>query len=531
MRNGYFQIVGIAGGTGLKLYSPLDGGEPVDVSEIIEYLRIQDIMYDLKELSRGVQEANQGKDVTVPMNRPQYIPIREFCALSVDAEHMTVAARFYPASEAGERMSPRELLSDLSFKNVTFGIDMEAMDAFFKNPRYCTDIVVAVGKEPRHGKDAIIEYYFNTDLKARPTLLEDGSVDFFHLNTINVCHKGDILARLLPEDKGSYGYSVYGEKIKPREVKHNSLKYGLNITLSEDRQTLISQVDGHVTLVDDKVFVSDVLNVENVDNSTGNIEYEGSVEISGNVCTNFMVKAKGNINVRGVVEGAYLEAGGDIIIARGMNGMGRGRLSAGGNIVAKFLENTRAVAHGYVSSESMLHCDVSAGTEITVTGKHGFITGGHVCASSLVQAKTLGSSMGADTIVEVGVNPGIKIRIQELQKLIVENSKELRSMQPVLEATTQKLSQGIKLRPEQMKYLQTLAVSCKEKKEALKKDNEEMLELQEVLADCATAQVVVTGEVYGGTKICISDVSMIVKNSMKYCRFIKSQGDVKMTAL
>ena len=40
-------------------------------------------------------------------------------------------------------------------------------------------------------------------------------------------------------------------------------------------------MDGHVSLVEGKVFVSDVLTVENVDSSTGNIEYDGNVQVNG----------------------------------------------------------------------------------------------------------------------------------------------------------------------------------------------------------------------------------------------------------
>ena len=39
-----------------------------------------------------------------------------------------------------------------------------------------------------------------------------------------------------------------------------------------------------------------------------------------------------------VVEGAIIEAGGDIIINRGVNGMGKGNLVAGGRVIAKFIE-------------------------------------------------------------------------------------------------------------------------------------------------------------------------------------------------
>ena len=122
------------------------------------------------------------------------------------------------------------------------------------------------------------------------------------MTTINHCRKGEELARIIPENPGENGYDVYGQAIKPREVKHATLKFGRNIELSEDKHVIRSMVDGHVTLVDDKVFVSDVYEVKNVDVSTGNIEFDGSIEISGNVVENFEVKAGGNVIINGLAE-------------------------------------------------------------------------------------------------------------------------------------------------------------------------------------------------------------------------------------
>ena len=45
------------------------------------------------------------------------------------------------------------------------------------------------------------------------------------------------------------------------------------------------------------------------------------------------------------------------------------------------------------------------------------------------------------------------------------------------------------------------------------------------------AQIIVTGEVFPGTKICISEVSMVVKSVCQYCRFVKVRGDVKMESI
>lgn len=533
MKNGYFQLVCSSSGTALKIMAPKDGGAHVFVREIMDYLTLHGITYDAGIVNKGLQDArNSEKDEYLfPINRDITSEIRESYRLTVSQNKMTVIVRFYPPSANGKNMDEEELLSDLAFKKITTGIRKEEIQRFFKAREYCTDIVVAQGKIPRNGTDARIEYYFDTDLRAKPSLKEDGSVDFFHLNTISHCSKGDVLARLFPEDPGDPGLSVYGEKIKPRDVKRATLKYGRNIAISEDKQVITAEVDGHVTLVDDKVFVSNVLEVENVDSSTGNIEYDGSVMVNGNVCANFEVRAKGNIEVRGVVEGAYLESGGDIIIARGMNGMARGILKAEGNIISKFIENAKVTAGGYVSTEAILHSEVAAGTEITVSGKKGFITGGRVSAGNLIQVKTLGSSMGADTIVEVGIDPGLKSRIQQLQKQIAENNKAVAQIHPVLLAMSQKLAQGVKLRPEQVKNVRDMMQKENQIKQSIEEDTKEYNNLQKMMEESSMARIEVSGEVFAGTKICISDVSLVVKSGMTYCKFTKERGDVKMTAL
>lgn len=58
-----------------------------------------------------------------------------------------------------------------------------------------------------------------------------------------------------------------------------------------------------------------------------------------------------------------------------------------------------------------------------------------------------------------------------------------------------------------------------------------MEKLQESIGTYCNAQIIVTGVVFPGTKICIGDVSMVIQREAKYCRFIKEDGDVKLTAI
>lgn len=211
--------------------------------------------------------------------------------------------------------------------------------------------------------------------------------------------------------------------------------------------------------------------------------------------------------------------------------MGKGVLKAGGNIIAKFLENVTAEAEGYVASESILHSRVTAGGEINVDGKRGFITGGRVCATGTINVKTLGSEMGADTIVEVGADPKIKTQINQLQKQILEDTKMLQTVQPILVSAKQKLAQGVKLTAEQIQYVQSLAATNQQKTQAIADANKELEDLQKHVGNPAEAVVRVKGEVYPGTRICIGDVSMVVQKTTHYCRFVRERGDVKMAPM
>ena len=130
---------------------------------------------------------------------------------------------------------------------------------------------------------------------------------------------------------------------------------------------------------------------------------------------------------------------------------------------------------------------MAAGTSITVTGKRGFITGGKVSAANLIEVRTLGSSMGADTIVEVGIDPGLKHRASQLQKQIADNSKMVAHIHPALSALTQKPAQGVELKPEQIKSLQEMLQKENQLKEAIEKDTEEYNNLQQLMAESSTA--------------------------------------------
>lgn len=522
--NGYFQLITSKSGSLMRLIPETDGGEPLRFNEVANYLKYLRIPFDLKLLNAGIEKH---EDTIVPLSQESHCSEQEMCLITVSEDRMHATARFYAPSDDGAVMDFDEILNEIARNKIVFGILEENIHAFLANREYCRDYELAVGQSAKSGKDSQIEYLFSTDMQSKPKLNEDGSVDFFNLSMINHCKKGDVLAKLHPELRGEPGTTIYGENIAPPSFEKKILKFGKNVAISEDKTILTAEKDGHVELEDDRVCVSDIFEVENVDTSTGNIEFEGSVHIKGNICENYRVKAHGNVVVGGVVEGAYVETDGDIIISRGMNGMEKGVLKAKGNIISKFLENTTAEAGGYIETECILHSKITAGDEVIVTGKRAFVTGGYVSAANRITAKMLGSQMAAVTTLEVGMNPELKQRYTQLQKETAELQGALKQIEPVVQSTLLKLKQGVKLSPEQVKYVQTLSATSAAHKKQIEENLKEMDDLSSQFDSTSEACVVVSGVAYPGTKIIISDISLTLKQQYQYCRFKLVRGDVK----
>ena len=184
-----------------------------------------------------------------------------------------------------------------------------------------------------------------------------------------------------------------------------------------------------------------------------------------------------------------------------------------------------------MTCNSIMHSTVSCRGEVTATGKRGFIAGGKVCAVKRITVKNLGSPMGADTIVEVGTDPKVKAQFLELNKKASEAEKILRSLEPILLNFDDKIKRGNRLNESEAKYLESLLQLRKIKKLQLDSANQELEPIKEKLKEKKESCVVVSGEAYQGTKICISDVSMVIQDTVRACKFVYLRGDVKMQGL
>ncbi len=529
MQNGYFRLVNDSKGYGIALYQPKGYGEAVRTREVFKYLDDLHMSYDKKRLE---MEIGLGGDVVVHLGSGECPVCPEMCIFDISEDGMLATVRFIPASEGGKRMNISGFRQELAANKINYGVEEKNVKEHLDSEGiYCTDILVARGKVPIQGRDAVIEYSFDTDNRKRPAHKDDGRVDYFNIGIFSFCKKGDVLAHIIPEVIGENGCDVYGKVIKAKEVKRETLKFGKNVEISEDKHTLTALVDGHVTLIDHKVVVSNVYQVKEVGVSTGNIDFEGTVMIAGNVAANFEVKAGGDVVINGLVEGAQIIAGGDIVIAKGMNGMGKGVLKAGGNIIVKFLENVQVTVGGYLETEAILHCNVISGSDVRVGGRKGILVGGHVQAANTISAKSIGTSMGVATTVEVGVDPQIKAQYDRTQKAIADCTKTISAAQVILQNFRENMKNGRQYNDSQLRYLKSVSLLVQEKKDEIEQANIRLEKIQDMMEIQKQAEVVVSEQIYPSTTIIIGEVFRMIQQNYRYCKFIREDGEIRMVGL
>ncbi len=531
-RNAFFQLIQKDDGMYLKAYPEVDGGEKLSVEDVLNYLDKK----NLKDVDSGivkyfVEDANSGKkDVLVKVLEGKQIPEKEFGLVSIDKKGYLAKIRLYPPSDKGARLSTSELKNLIEQNGVKYGIIEKNIEIALKARLYCMDILVAKAKLPVNGSDAEIVYSFNAEKTLKPTMSEDGSVDFHKLDMIESVKEGQLLATLIPIDYGEPGKDVYGNMIRPKKVRNKRLRHGKNIHLSDDKLQMYSDVSGNVTLVNDMVFVTDTYTIEgDVGPSTGDIDYDGAVEVKGNVITGYTVKATGDITVNGAVEGAMLISEGKIVLKRGMQGMGKGVMEAKGDVISNFIESATVKSGGAIYTDAIMHSNISANGDVIVNGKRGLIAGGSVKTTTKIETKVAGSTMGTQTELEVGFDTTLGEKYRNIEKHIDQMTDEKDSIVKNLKILQKRMQTKGKLEPEKMKLIKegterikVIDQTIEEETEAYERIDEEMQRTSD------GGKVRVENIAYPGVKIVISNISTFVHTETHRCTFIREGADIRV---
>lgn len=313
----------------------------------------------------------------------------------------------------------------LAEKGITDGILVEAIEAAVA-AGVAAKVVVARGVPPVHGEDGRFESLIPEVRSRVPRIDEGGHIDYHDLGEILMVHVGDNLMQRHPPTEGKPGMTVLGERIEARTGQDVMFSSSLPGTAyAPDNPNLLqAAVTGQPVVVRCGMIVESVYKVDTVSLATGNIDFDGSVVVAGDVSAGMRVRASGDIQVGGTVDMATLDAGGSIAVKGGVIGrLGRNNIDdqhvhADGSLQAAYVQQAKIDAGDSIFIDDMaMQSDLTAINHIRVGNeKRGHIVGGHVRATLSITAKVIGSTNRVRTLCEIGVNPLMHKRLLEMCK-------------------------------------------------------------------------------------------------------------------
>jgi len=261
------------------------------------------------------------------------------------------------------------------------------------------ETTIAKGIKPTDGKNGYLEYM--VDMSAKPQFIADAkedSIDFKNSMQVTLVNVGDVLASIVPPTEGEDGMDVRGTVIKAKPGE--KAKFYLGEGAEEKDELITVTAAGTPSIQDNVIMIRRTYVLQgDVNLSTGNISFPGTVIIHGNVTEGFEVISEENVVVNGFISGATVKAKGYIKCAGGIQGKEKNEITAGSYIAAKFISAATVTADGDILvTKDILHSKVNCLGELRIGGS---LIGGVATALKGLECGGLGSETGVKTIVNI----------------------------------------------------------------------------------------------------------------------------------
>jgi uncharacterized protein len=370
--------------------------------------------------------------------------------LSFDPDWIWASVTIVPAQ--GGKPATMVMINELLRQHqICHGILHTEIDAILAKGA-CENRVIARGDMPVEGQPVRFESLLDQKQHELSHIDELAVVKFQDLSHLLLVVPGDPLMRRIPAVQGSNGINIKGEVALSRTLEDIQFARECpGAALSPtDPNLLIATLAGQPKLLPSGmgVVVNPVVTVEKLDLSVGNIDFEGTLHVDGDVIAGMKIKVTGDVIIRGTLEAAEVIAGGNVSVDGGIVGhadMHSGahglpkdtaRILCKGSCQALFIENAHIEAGDSILAErSVRQCELIALNDIIV-GKPGSklsqIVGGTSQAKHLIRVLTLGSSAGVKTHIRIGHDPFADSQVEAKQQALKGKHGELEQVRKLI---------------------------------------------------------------------------------------------------
>ncbi len=378
--------------------------------------------------------------------------------------HMT-AEMMVPAGFARDALSEQMCMSLLQQSGVEISdAVVQAVQEMVAAPPPSGEdqrVVLARATDAQRGDDGHVQWFVSepnqspADQPSEQDGDEEGDeVSHYDRSAYLVVKAGDVVGRVVEPTDGVDGRDVLGQTIAAKPGKPVILKNDESV-MRDGAGQLIVQIDGVLQRENDSVCVKQLIEVpEYVDFSTGNIDFVGDVIVRQGVRDCFVVKATGNVEVRGLIEAATIDCGGSLVANGGMAGRERGYVQIGGDLRGKYLDNIQ----GQIGGALEIHREV-INCELTIHGAirspRGTLIGGKMVVVGAAEWMALGSGAGVATELVLGSVPKLEpiaVELEQLIEALTAKRDEIEAQQKLMKKNTRMMTPADKERQTEIMF-------------------------------------------------------------------------------
>jgi uncharacterized protein (DUF342 family) len=424
--------------------------------------------------------------------------------INISDDKMQAIAHLVTA-QGGDNLSKNNITEQLAEVGVCEGINKDVIlklfvEATTAEPGTEFNVVIAEGLAVIDPVETQYEYLVIPlqDRALVPQEQDDGSVNMRDFGKIETINPGEALVKRIPAKRGSDGHDVFGTPLLANVLKELPLTPGIGTHISDnDSNLLIAAESGVPYRTEQGMEISNALVLDNVNLEVGNIDFEGTVIVNGDVAANMKVKATDDVIVSGLAESCTIEAGGSITVCNGVLGQEikqkdqasinfNTKLSAGKDITIRHAQSVQLKACGTITvSSQLLHSHVTTEGGLIVGGEKQTkpkIIGG-VIKAPFVSAGEIGTAANSKVIINFSnklnqlneawvTQRELKTTTLETQMKVEQLLVQLKANKatPIIDKLCEKVSQGIKHATAQVTAAKTAEERLLAEKEQARKD-------------------------------------------------------------
>ncbi len=316
-----------------------------------------------------------------------------------------------------------EELAKLGIVHGTEAFEAALLDAI-QQKRELVGLSVAAGTPSLRGETPYLHYFSGERSPA-----EGANQDVRQSQNSQLVRRGYLIAEVRFKE-GLPAITVKGQKLHLRAPASAEWKAGEGVRLEENsrfyatREGLLSEHAGQLSI--EEAYIHE----GSVNLSSGNLSFEGSVVIKGDIEAGATVRVNGQLLVEGMIAQAMVYVKGQLAVKGGIITGSNGRVEVEGGLSCNFIEQSEIQVRGdLLVARSVLNSHLVVGGAILLKDSRSQISGGQVSSTRLIRTAQLGNDQGSQTECRIGADFDSAVRLRHAKA----RSQKFKDLQKKLE--------------------------------------------------------------------------------------------------